>query len=307
MAGGGRWPLSRVRHTLQVLARHAGTEGGRISWWRMMTLTPDNFVPRAARRLVTAIFVAAVMIVMFIMSGLIGAVLGTLVFAAGAWLFHLVSHGWRWRQPGPSTLSLLARRTPERVASLHRIGAVTVVTCLSVGIVCLVAMRSLPSMWPMLILTLALGQTLTAPRDLEQATSPRATLADDRMLALVRGLLAGPPGGVLVGLVFLALGRASAAMVLAGTCCLVGFFIGASGTAWCQFAIARVWLATHGVLPWRMMTFLDDAQRWGLLRPVGASYEFRYPTLQRRLAADAAGPDRDGARLPAGVPTAATP
>jgi len=54
---------------------------------------------------------------------------------------------------------------------------------------------------------------------------------------------------------------------------------------WGTFAITRCWLALKGQLPWRLMTFLDDAYiNRGVFRQVGAVYQFRHINLQRRLA-----------------------
>lgn len=57
-----------------------------------------------------------------------------------------------------------------------------------------------------------------------------------------------------------------------------------SGSAWGQFAAARFVLARRGRLPLRLMSFLDDAHRRGVLRQVGPVYQFRHAALQRHLA-----------------------
>lgn len=56
-------------------------------------------------------------------------------------------------------------------------------------------------------------------------------------------------------------------------------------TSWGAFVLARLWLALSGRLPWRLIAFLDDAHRTrGVLRQIGAVYEFRHADLQRHLA-----------------------
>ncbi|MBL7630134.1 hypothetical protein I7412_23805 [Frankia sp. CN6] len=61
--------------------------------------------------------------------------------------------------------------------------------------------------------------------------------------------------------------------------------IGLWWTVWGWFAVARWWLAVRGRLPWRLMAFLADAhEKRGVLRQVGAVYQFRHIELQRRLA-----------------------
>ncbi|MGW6795539.1 hypothetical protein [Streptomyces chartreusis] len=49
-----------------------------------------------------------------------------------------------------------------------------------------------------------------------------------------------------------------------------------------------VWLAASGRMPWRLMAFLDEAHRRGVLRQSGAYYEFRHLRLQRQLASEPA-------------------
>ncbi|MEU5699056.1 hypothetical protein [Streptomyces aurantiacus] len=65
----------------------------------------------------------------------------------------------------------------------------------------------------------------------------------------------------------------------------------ATGLAWGflqaryeSFTLARWWLALRGQVPWRLMSFLADAHRRGVLRQVGATYQLRHAELQRRLA-----------------------
>src|SRR5262249_5783246 len=54
--------------------------------------------------------------------------------------------------------------------------------------------------------------------------------------------------------------------------------------AWIPFVIARSWLALRGKLPWRLVAFLEDCHRLGILRQVGPVYQFRHARLQDHLA-----------------------
>ncbi|MGW0332294.1 hypothetical protein ACWD0J_10560 [Streptomyces sp. NPDC003011] len=56
-------------------------------------------------------------------------------------------------------------------------------------------------------------------------------------------------------------------------------------SAWGRLGAARIWLAVTGRAPWRLMGFLAEAHRRGVLRQSGAHYEFRHLRLQERLAA----------------------
>jgi hypothetical protein len=52
-----------------------------------------------------------------------------------------------------------------------------------------------------------------------------------------------------------------------------------------EFLVARLRLAMMGRVSWRLMSFLADAhERRGVLRQVGAVYQFRHIDLQRHLA-----------------------
>jgi len=66
---------------------------------------------------------------------------------------------------------------------------------------------------------------------------------------------------------------------------VIGLAIGTSLTAWGQWLVfARVWLPLTGRLPWSVAAFLDDACHRGVLRQVGAVYQFRHARLQAHLA-----------------------
>jgi hypothetical protein len=127
---------------------------------------------------------------------------------------------------------------------------------------------------------LAAGLEFRPPAD-RTATSPRSVLQRDRRTALILGITTG----LGVGLVF-ALGFPLA----------IGFGVGlASGlafgpvvsilkTASPSYSLTVAWLALHGRLPLHLMSFLADAHKRGVLRQVGASYQFRHIELRDSLA-----------------------
>ncbi|GLY55016.1 hypothetical protein [Lentzea sp. NBRC 102530] len=51
--------------------------------------------------------------------------------------------------------------------------------------------------------------------------------------------------------------------------------------AWIDFTVARIWFALCRKLPWHLMDFLEEAHERGVLRQVGAAYEFRHQRLQQ--------------------------
>ena len=130
---------------------------------------------------------------------------------------------------------------------------------------------------------------IDAPADVTRSLSPMSVLRADRTSSLARGLIVGltvtigaglataPGFGLVNGLALgLAFGLAFA---------LTDRLAGVTATAWGTFALARTWLAMTTRLPWRVMAFLEDAYHRGVLRQVGATYQFRHARLQDRLTA----------------------
>jgi NACHT domain len=119
----------------------------------------------------------------------------------------------------------------------------------------------------------------------EDAISPRTVLRHDRRAATVVTLAVG----LGVGLVF-GLGFPPWTAIGVGLATGIGFGLVVTmlRAPWLPYLIARSWLALRGQLPWRLMSFLEDAHRLGALRQVGTVYQFRHIDLQRRLASTAA-------------------
>jgi hypothetical protein len=136
---------------------------------------------------------------------------------------------------------------------------------------------------------------LAFPTDITRAISPGSTLRTDRSAVIFRGL----------ALTLLSL---AAVIILVRIPYVFGFITLTVGTVsvviwsiamgllaitlstWLRFQVARVWLASSGRLPWRLMAFLEEAHSRGALRQVGAAYQFRHALLQERLATRAKTP-----------------
>ena len=153
------------------------------------------------------------------------------------------------------------------------------------------------------------------PGNLSDGASPPVSLARDRSaalsLALVTGIAAGiaaaivanatdyagfvaeaqadtgfsgfsPSGYVADRVLALGLGMVASAGLPVG----IGFslVIGGFGSQWPGWITTRIWLSLRGRLPWSLMSFLTDAYQRGVLRQVGAVYQFRHINLQHRLA-----------------------
>ncbi|MBO1331839.1 hypothetical protein [Streptomyces sp. VRA16 Mangrove soil] len=133
--------------------------------------------------------------------------------------------------------------------------------------------------------TRAVYAALTTPSDVLRAPGPAPLLRADRTAAFARaGVVAVLTAGVCFP-VALVLGSRSGFgqavnqlwIPLAAAPLVLG--------AWGRLLVARAWLAVTGRMPWRLMAFLDEAHRRGVLRQSGGRYEFRHLRLRRRLAA----------------------
>jgi NACHT domain len=110
----------------------------------------------------------------------------------------------------------------------------------------------------------------------ESPTDPRIFIKINRRSTIIVGLIIGIATGAIAGFL---------AGIPAGVLTGVVAGVSANCTAlWPPYVIARIWLALRRRLPWRLMSFLADAHRRGVLRQAGAVYQFRHIELQERLA-----------------------
>jgi hypothetical protein len=110
--------------------------------------------------------------------------------------------------------------------------------------------------------------------------APLARLAFGRSGSLAYGLAAIVAGGLVFPHARTLMGG-----LLAGT--VFGIAVGLAiflSRAWGSFVLTRAWLALRGKTPLRLMRFLDDAHRRGVLRQAGAVFQFRHASLQDNLA-----------------------
>ncbi|WP_327064801.1 helix-turn-helix domain-containing protein [Kitasatospora sp. NBC_01302] len=166
-------------------------------------------------------------------------------------------------------------------------------------------------------LVLTLMAALETPLDPGSAATPADLLAVNRGTVVRQALLFLPLltlaitfGGRLIADLFQGfLGPLSWHL-------LPGFVIGATGglagalcyalalTAWGQWVLfTRIWLPLTGRLPWATAAFLDDAYHRGVLRQVGAVYQFRHARLQSHLGSIPG----SGRPAPAPLPPARAP
>ncbi|MEU4835875.1 NACHT domain-containing protein [Streptosporangium sp. NPDC023615] len=123
------------------------------------------------------------------------------------------------------------------------------------------------------------------PASFTAATTPLTIWKADRTLTLLRVLSFGLVGGLAVGLTLsFAFGMTNALAVV-----IVGGFVAGllegDHHAWIACTVTVLRLARRERVPRRLMAFLDDAHRLGLLRTVGPVYQFRHAEFQDHLAA----------------------
>lgn len=288
--------------------RHAGTTD--LAWWRL-----ERSVPRPVIALLGgSMFALMLGLAVGLPSGLAygistalswGMTAAVVAGLAGGLTLYVAATS---RESAPAVARLrhpqaqstrttsTARRSPLlrhlaeglAVGSLSGIGVgllVTLVVMLARGFT--PALTSGTTAAVAVMLAVALSRTLdfwlNAPRDVMTATSPAEVLRGARTSALAQGIA----GGLAFGLAF-GLTRGTIIGIVAGTaaglsrCLVTGLDQGwskVSLTAWSRYLLARLWLAAHHKLPWRINAFLRDAHYRGVLRQVGAVYQFRHDQL----------------------------
>ncbi|MFJ3955894.1 NACHT domain-containing protein [Streptomyces libani] len=132
-----------------------------------------------------------------------------------------------------------------------------------------------------------MGGIRSVTPDLDKAVGPAVLLARDRRTFWSMTLLGGIMAVALViplGLFF----ESTPALVIAVTLGFgypIGLMLGLARSVWMEYLVTRIGLAVLGRVPWHFMSFLADAhERRGVLRQVGAVYQFRHIGLQRHLA-----------------------
>jgi hypothetical protein len=140
--------------------------------------------------------------------------------------------------------------------------------------------------------------------NLDAVPSPREALRRDirafRYTSLACGLAAAATGFVGIGLssVYEVGARASLSVFISGglgvglaTGLVIALVFGFHHAASPTFLIVSWWLALRRRMPWRLMHFLTDAHKRGVLRQSGADFEFRHTILQEHLAKTRLEPD----------------
>jgi NACHT domain len=153
------------------------------------------------------------------------------------------------------------------------------------------------STWIALVAVSLLGlisipKSFIVPSETSGNVSPDVSLRLDRQADLVVTVSRRSAVAVAVWL-FCGAQIAFAYAIYAITATVVAVVLGGQNTfASRVYTDARIWLTAQGRAPWRTMGFLADANRRGVLRQVGAAYQFRHSRLLERADNWQSGPSR---------------
>ncbi|WP_329008101.1 hypothetical protein OG271_21185 [Micromonospora rifamycinica] len=299
-----RWDPEVAQQALVFLAMHLQTLGTRdLAWWQLTRAVPRP-VPQVVRVTVGTLGCGLLGWVMF---GLFGRPLLGAAFGLGVGFLAALPLG-RLRDKRPRRfVPRMLRRADLAPEFLVRDIGFGVVGALVGGVIVGLLFSAGYGVLIGLFFGLVFGMVrrFTEPTETREPASPGNVLRGDRSTvlygtalgatagALVGGVMGGVVGAEQYGLIY----HLTPAMEgLLGAS--VGLLLGAAGlgmmvyatSAWAQLVLARIWLAWRGRTPLRLMTFLADAHKLGVLRQVGPLYQFRHALLQDRLGRPVPGP-----------------
>lgn len=294
--------LAGARRCLRFLAQRTDP-AGRLAWWRLHLA-----VPRAMFVIVAACIgggaCSALAAIFFSLFGrpLEGFWIGLGAGVAGAFIVELVPQDDpRRARPRLRSVRVPASGELARTLGLGLIGgaALAVIVWALYGTAGYIAVGGVLSG-----LTFAAARYLSQPNDPLKVITPASLLRTDRAAVLYAALAGAIPGaltGAYLGFSFRAGHRPSldslellrypapvlALLGAASGCVLSGAGLGLmamGSSSWGRFNWTRLWLAGRGATPLRLMTFLQDAHRRGILRQANGYYEFRHRALRDYLA-----------------------
>jgi hypothetical protein len=287
----GRWKTKDVQRWLVFLARHLErTIGGPdLAWWQLPLAVPG--VVFAAAALIRAVFGVAIGIMFGVLiGGVFGGGTGITVGVLVGLLSGIASVAVRARRGLPPPARGIRLRKPSRdtlaFAAWNMVLSGVVIGAFFSAVAGAFAGALVGALAAIYAGFRAVyAEQLLDPGDLSSAASPLAVLVRDRRTGAVFGILSGVYAGLFYGVL---IGARTEALfgVIAGIVS-GALTIGTTSTylaAWPYYEIARMLLTLRRRLPWPLMSFLADAHRRGVLRQVGAVYQFRHIELQHRLA-----------------------
>lgn len=255
-----RWAVGDARRWLRELVRH-----GDFQWWHLPSMMPRMAAGVMFGLLVFGLFGLFEVLVAGRLSG-IGHAAGV-VGCLAMWRRNPPIH------PGKVAPRLLVGPylplTIEIAAVFGLYAVLAVIAEILVGLFFLLVM-----LWYGFLRRRLLGHRVP-----QLDLGSGVTLADDRRLFLLWSVLA--VAGCAAFVPFWAAGSRVTAWAL--MICVCVCTAAAGRTAWMHYVLAKVWLVHQRKIPWRLMTFLDDARQRGVLRTNGSAYQLRHLRLRSQL------------------------
>lgn len=310
-----------ARRRLGFLARQTEPGTHRFAWWHLHRSVPRGvFLAVALVNAALACSAAAVILFALFERPWLGLWIGLGTAVVGALVVELVPQD----DPRRAKPRLRSVRPPRRQALQRVLGFGVMGGAACAVIVAFLYERPVHVVVGGLLsgLTFAAARYFSEPSDPLEAVTPVSLLRSDRTTIRYAWLTGAVPGALTGAYLGAALEEGhrtpqlddvalidelpSAAEALLGAASgallsSVGLGMMALGSsAWGRFIPARAWLALRGHTPRRLIRFLEDARKRGVLRQVNGYYEFRHDLLHRHLAeTDPAVPFRSPAPAPA--------
>lgn len=251
-----------------------------LCWWELANHWPLHWVRLAMVAAAATLSGAAVGVILGVRGGigqgiLLGVLFG-LIVAVAVWLVP-----WLWRHPQPASLGA--------TRGLRLSGRIVVIGLIPIGGAALINVSDLDvgMEWSALValLATALIPLMAVPVETEQAVNPQRLLRADRISATAQGCLIGFGAGLLATTAAWTTFSTGIALLIGGIFAAAGGFAWALlGSSWGRFTLMRLYWRGRRLLPLRLMRMLAEAHRRGVLRQVGAAYQFRHELLRARLS-----------------------
>lgn len=288
------WGPHRARHHLTYLAIHlSNLRTYDLAWWEL-----GNTLPRRTQILAGALTYGLAYALAYGLVGLVVGPPGWLVTGVVYGLAGMVGGGLALglahdeHKPAHIQPQLPGRRTKARKGL--RVGLVVglllgtvygVLSGLGNGLQVGIVFGAVFGLTVGLVIGIGIVVGLATPRDVKTAANPTDLLASDRKNTIRQLLVAvGVIGTAFAVAVAFFLGVVLGVVNGVALGVAFGTVVGLGFNAWGWWLVlARIWLPLTGRLPWRVLTFLDDAYRRGVLRQAGAVYQFRHARLQAHL------------------------
>ena len=250
-----------------------------LAWWELARAVP-RIVPAVFTGLVTGISFMSVMLVAPQKLWTVGLSLG------GGFVFALYSWFSLQAQKLPSPRGIFPRFSGSISKSITNALPTALVWSVVVGVAAGSADKLATGAWagvstflPLLLILGLLNQSITADgRVLE--TTPLSVLKADRTAGLAEGWVVG---AIIFSSTLFVISHVQGGLDPA----ILSLCLALSGavttvvlrSAWGRFCVTRVWLSINRRTPLRLIFFLEEAWRAGLLRKAGSHYLFRHARL----------------------------